>query len=170
MRRACALAALLLAPAASSSACDPVALRAAVLRDTRLPQVAREALERIPDPGRMLLAANGYLRAGPSLAERWSWGEAQIAAFEGSPEQQRLLADIERVRSAFEAANPGHMLYVHDTVRSLERQLEAWNGNASVARSGATLLAGLADALLTGSTSLPDGEAKGPGMQAGRME
>ena len=136
--------ALLLAPGASS-ACDPAALRAGVLRtlDARLPQVARGALERIPDPGRMLLAAHAYLRARSSLEERWSWSEAQITAFEGSPEQQRLLADIGQVRSAFEAANPGHSLYVHYTVRSLDRQIEAWNVNASVGRSGEALLTGL---------------------------
>jgi hypothetical protein len=149
------LAVVVLAPGAGR-ACDAVVLRAEVLRalDARLPLVAREALERIPDPGRMLLAARAYFRARTSLEERWSWSEAQIATFKSSPQQQRLLADIAQVRTAFEAAHPGHSLYVHDTVRSLDRQIDAWNGNDSVGRSGEALLAelaGSADACPAGS-------------------
>ena len=96
------------------------------------PPPSDQALTQIPDSGRKLLALRSYLRYGPKITERWSWTEAEIKAFQGSPEQQALLAEIAAVNEHFKAANPGHELYVHGTVRSLDEQIAKWNTNESV--------------------------------------
>jgi hypothetical protein len=95
------------------------------------PRVA-QALAQLDGTGRQLLALRSYLRSAPRLADRWSWNQAQIEAFEGSPEQRDLQQEIDRVRTAFVAANPGFELYVNSQVRSLDVQIEHWNSNQSV--------------------------------------
>jgi hypothetical protein len=95
------------------------------------PRVAR-TLAQLDGTGRQLLALRSYLRSAPHLAERWSWTQQQIQAFEGSPEQRDLQQEINRVRTAFAAANPGFELYVNSQMRSLDVQIEHWNSNASV--------------------------------------
>lgn len=100
---------------------------------------AASALARIDGTGRQLLAARSYLRAGPSLAERWSWSDAEIDGYQGSPAQAALDAAIARVRVAFEAANPGYTLHVNPEVRSLEVQLDRWNTNESIAAAAIAL-------------------------------
>jgi hypothetical protein len=117
-----------------------------------------EALARIESPGRKLLALRSYLRSSPRLAERWSWTEEQIAAYLGSCEHRSLQREIERVRAAFVAANPGYDLYVNPAVRSLDTQIESWNSNESVAVSGAKLL-GDVHALLA-SPGFPAGDPR----------
>ena len=104
------------------------------------PRVAA-ALALIDGAGRRLLALRSYLRSNDRLAERWSWTQEQIRAYEGSPEHQNLLAEIERVRAAFTRDNPGFELWVNPQVRSLDRQLASWNGNESVSAAAATLAA-----------------------------
>lgn len=99
---------------------------------TLAPPPSAEALSRIPDPGRKLLALRSYLRSGARIADRWSWTEDRIKAFRGSPEEAALLAEIEAVNQHFSAANPGYEIYVHATVRSLDEQIASWNRNASV--------------------------------------
>ena len=84
-------------------------------------------LPKIDGVGGRLLALRSYLRSNESLGERWSWTEAQIAAYEGSDEQVELNAEIERVRAAFEDSNPGYQLFVNPTraqPRCPARQLE----------------------------------------------
>lgn len=132
---ACVLAA---APARARAGEDAVALHMAAVQgqvDTR----AATVLPLIDGTGRQLLALRSYLRAGPGLAERWSWSDAEIAAWQGSPAQAALDAAIARVRSAFESANPGYSLHVNPEVRSLELQVSRWNSNASIAAAAATL-------------------------------
>lgn len=99
-----------------------------------------DLLPRIEGLGGRLLALRSYVRSGDRLAERWSWTQEQIAAFEGSPEQQELQAEIGRVREVFERANPGYELFVNPQVRSLDIQLANWNRNESVAVASARLL------------------------------
>jgi hypothetical protein len=94
---------------------------------------AAYALQRIPDIGAKLLALHSYLRAGPQLAKRWSWTETQISEFAGSTHEAQLAAAIRLVRREFEQRNPGCTLTVNPEVRSLDRQLTAWNSNHSVA-------------------------------------
>jgi|GEM_PF-713472 hypothetical protein len=104
------------------------------------PRVAG-TLERIDGLGPRLLALRAYLRAGTAVQRRWSWTDAQIANYEASSSRHALEAEIDRVRAAFETANPGYTLWVNPRVRSLEVQLEGWNTNDSVATAGAALLA-----------------------------
>jgi hypothetical protein len=101
---------------------------------------AGATLASIDGTGRRLLAARAYLRARAQLAERWSWSAAEAAAFEASPEKRALDAAIARVRCSFEAAHPGHTLWVNPEFRSLDLQVERWNGNESVGRAGERLL------------------------------
>jgi hypothetical protein len=97
------------------------------------------------------------------LAERWSWSQEQIATDEGSPEQQEPQAEIQRVRQAFEQANPGFELFVNPQVRSLDVQLASWNLNESIAAASARLLqdaaAHLGDASADAARGAPKLEA-----------
>lgn len=99
---------------------------------------ARAALARIEGDDRRLLALRGYLRAGDT-DPRWSWSEAQIKAYDGSPEQQQAHAEVARVQARFAADNPGYALHVNLQVRSLDEQLRKWNGNASVGAAAQAL-------------------------------
>lgn len=110
---------------------------------------AAAALERVDGSGRRLVALRSYLRSSQNLASRWSWTEQQIRAFEGSAEQRDLHAEIERVRAAFIAANPGYEIWVNPQVRSLDVQIDHWNSNASVESAGAKLVDDLRDRLGT---------------------
>jgi hypothetical protein len=104
------------------------------------PRVA-QTLAQLDGTGRQLLALRSYLRSASHLAERWSWTEEQIEAFEGSPEQRDLQQQIDRVRTAFVAANPGYDLYVNSRVRSLDVQVEHWNSHESVRAAADEILA-----------------------------
>ena len=148
MKRRASLCLLLMtvlaAPALGAHTDDEaVALHLAGVQGTVDPRAAA-VLPRIDGTGRQLLALRSYLRAGPSLAERWSWSDAEIAAWQGSPAQAALDAAIARVRIAFESANPGYSLHVNPQVRSLELQLSRWNLNATIA-AAATALAEAAE-------------------------
>ncbi len=111
-------------------------------------------LGNIPGTGSRLLALRAYLRAGAGLAQRWSWTEPQIVAFAGSPAEQQLNAAVDRVRREFERASPGFTLWVNPEVRSLDRQLRAWNANPSVAEAARefAVAASLAMPRATGSS------------------
>jgi len=100
-----------------------------------------EALGAIEGTGRQLLAVRSYVRNAAQLDERWSWDDAQIAAYAGSPEKLRLDAAIARVRCNFESANYGHTLFVNEAVRSLDRQIEKWNRSETIKRSADYMLA-----------------------------
>lgn len=122
-----------------------------------LPQEQREALNRVEGEGRRMLALRGYLRAGAGAVARWAWSRERIESYEKSAEYAAALAEIERVKRAFEGANPGHTLRVNTKVRSLDEQLEKWNEADSVARAGEELL-GRARAEL--ASSYGDGAAE----------
>lgn len=133
---------LLVVVTAQAEADDIVAAHLATLHDS-LDARAAAALDRIEGLGPRLLAARSYLRSAAHLAERWSWTQAQIDAYEGSPQQAALAAEIASVREAFEAGNPGFTLFVNPQVRSLDIQLQHWNENPSVADAGNHLLEAL---------------------------
>jgi hypothetical protein len=120
-------------------AAGTVTLDAAIMQIA--PPPSEEALARIPDPGRKLLALRSYVRSGPEIAKRWSWTAEEIKAFEGSPAQKALLAEIDAVKAHFKANNPGYEVYVHGTVRSLDEQVAKWNANESVGSVAAEMLA-----------------------------
>lgn len=131
---------LLWACAAVATPASPSALAAhlAALEATLDPRAAA-ALRAMPDPDRRLLAARAYLRAGSSLAQRWSWSEAEAQLFNAGAGKVALEEAIARVNCAFTAANPGHELYVNPRFRSLDVQLRNWNRNGSVGRAARSL-------------------------------
>lgn len=138
----CALptsAAVAATPAPGFSVSDslaPVLARIVAEQDPRV----GEALARMDDEGRRLLALRSYLRNSSRLAERWSWTADQVAAYQATPEHAELQSEIERVRTAFAQENPGFELWVNPQVRNLDIQLQNWNTNESVAAAAAALL------------------------------
>ena len=125
---------------AAAAGTDPLPAYLASISAQFDPRVA-QTLAQLDGSGRQLLALRSYLRSAPRLAERWSWTQEQIEAFEGSSEQRDLQQEIDRVRAAFVAANPGFELYVNSEVRSLDVQIEHWNSNASVTAASEEILA-----------------------------
>jgi hypothetical protein len=126
------------APAQGPSS-DPVATLIDAIAAEEDPRIVA-ALARIDGTDRRALALRAYLRVGPGIAERWSWSAAQITTFGQSPESRAMQAQIDGVRQAFIAANPGFDLWVNPDVRSLDIQLANWNRNVSVASASAGLL------------------------------
>ena len=125
--------------APGSYAADTVEQYLAALRaglDTRV----IEALADIEGTGRQLLALRSYVRSAAHLEERWSWNDAQIAAYPDSPEKLRLDAALARVRCSFESANPGHTLFVNETIRSLDKQIDKWNRSETIKRAADNML------------------------------
>lgn len=114
-----------------------------------LPADASEALAKIRGTNRRLLAARSYLRAGPDLADRWSWSASRITAYEKSPAYREATAEIAKVTTAFEDANPGYTLYVNREVRSVEAQIAKWNASASVGATADELAAAVRADLAT---------------------
>lgn len=104
------------------------------------PRVA-QTLPQLDGSGRQLLALRSYLRSATRLPGRWSWTQEEIEAFEGSQEQRDLQQEIDRVRTAFVATNPGFELYVNSEVRSLDVQIARWNTNESVNAAAEEILA-----------------------------
>jgi hypothetical protein len=151
LRQLLALAALVAAgpvPAAEpAQATDPILDDSVRAIASDLDGRVSAVLELIDGTGRRLLALRSYLRGREHLAERWSWTQDQITAFEGSPEHRALQAEVERVREAFARENPGFELWVNPQVRSLDRQLDSWNGNESVQAAAEELLAVVRDRL-----------------------
>jgi hypothetical protein len=130
-------------PSTSPSSPEPGGRLEAYVRaaSAALPTEQREALGRVEGEGRRLLALRGYLRAGAGAAARWAWSREQIESYEKSAEYAAALSEIERVRRAFEGANPGYTLRVNTKARSLDEQLDKWNETDSVGRAGDELLA-----------------------------
>ena len=102
-----------------------------------------DALQRILSADRRLLALSAYLRAGGTLAERWSWSQEQLSSYPATPEGKAAMADIDAVVAAFAAANPGFTLQVNRKLRSLEVQIAHWNVDESVGTAAAALVAAL---------------------------
>ena len=104
---------------------------------------ARATLTLIAGPERQLLALRAYLRAGTSLAQRWSWSQEQLSLYPSTPEGKTAMADLDVVLSSFAAANPGYLLRVNRDPRSLEVQIRQWSENESVGEVAAALVAAL---------------------------
>jgi hypothetical protein len=97
-----------------------------------LPPSAKDAVQRIGEQPRQLLAVRGYIRAGQQFQSRWSWSAVEIRAYQESDEYRELRTEIDTVRTRFEKQNPGYSLYVNSDARSLDLQLQRWNSNPSV--------------------------------------
>jgi hypothetical protein len=91
-----------------------------------------DALYRIVDFDRRLLALRAYLRAGDSLPQRWSWSQEQISAYPSTSEGKAAETDLDAVAAAFGSANPGFTLQVNRQPRSLDAQITHWNENDSI--------------------------------------
>jgi hypothetical protein len=91
----------------------------------------QEALGLIGNFPRQLLALRRYIRKENNLDTQWVWTEEQIKAYEASPRAARVRLEVEKVRKKFEELNPGYTLGV-SPIRDLQRQVNLWNGNATV--------------------------------------
>jgi hypothetical protein len=114
-----------------------------------------DALRRISSADRRLLALSAYLRAGGTLAERWSWSQEQLSNYPSTAEGKAASADIDAVVAAFAAANPGFTLQVNRKPRSLELQIAHWNVDESVGTAAAALVAAL-EQRFTGDRTTPN--------------
>jgi hypothetical protein len=101
------------------------------------------ALQQVVGADRRLLAVRAYLRAGASLAERWTWSQEQLSAYASTAEGTAAAADLNAVIAAFASANPGFRLRVNRMPRSLAVQLAHWNENRSVGIAATALATAL---------------------------
>ena len=125
--------------APGSYAADTVEEHLAALRPGLDARVI-ETLAAIDGTARQLLAVRSYVRGAAHLEERWSWNDAQIAAYASSTEKIRLDTAIARVRCSFESANPGYTLFVNENIRSLDKQIDKWNRSETVKQSADHML------------------------------
>lgn len=114
-----------------------------------------DALQRILIANRRLLALSVYLRAGHTLAERWTWSQERLSSYSATPEGKAATADIDAVVAAFAAANPGFTLQVNRELRSLEVQIAHWNVDESVGTAAAALIVALKQRFI-GEASTPN--------------
>lgn len=119
----------------------------------------REALQKINDRSRRDLAMVYYLRAGPSIENRWSWTDEQIVAYEQSPEYAAALDEINKISAHFAAENPNRQLHVNTAVRSLETQLHRWQVVRSIGVSAAELRTAALQELQTNYPGDPDSDS-----------
>ena len=158
VRAAVCLLAAMFVPAMAAAHTDSGRTEAWVREaSTGLYPRAIDALSRIVDPERRLLAVRAYLRVGDALPERWTWPQERLASYDSTPEGKMAGADIDAVCTAFAAANPGFTLEVNRQPRSLESQLAHWNENASVRAVAASLTAQL-ELRFAGITGAPSQE------------
>jgi hypothetical protein len=115
------------------------------------------ALQQVAGADRRLLALRAYLRAGASLAGRWTWSQEQLSAYASTAEGKAAAADLNAVIAAFGNANPGFTLQVNRMPRSLAVQLAHWNDNGSVGIAAAALARAL-DRQFAGAAA-PDAQA-----------
>ncbi len=118
----------------------------------------REALAKIPEIPRKLLALRGYLRGG-DVGNKWSWTEEEVARYKTTAEYRAALAEVEKVRAAFASSNPDHTLHVNTEVRTLDEQLAGWNRVESVRAAGEELLAACQSELASPSYAEPPDES-----------
>lgn len=111
-----------------------------------------DTLQRISSADRRLLALSAYLRAGPTLSERWSWSQEQLSNYPATSEGKAATADIDAVVATFAAANPGFTLQVNRKLRSLEEQIAHWNVDESVGIAAAALVAALEQRYMGGAS------------------
>jgi hypothetical protein len=114
-----------------------------------------DSLQRLLNGNRRLLALGAYLRAGHTLAERWTWSQERLSSYPATPEGKAATAEIDAVVAAFAAANPGFTLQVNRELRSLEVQIAHWNTDESVGTAAAALVAAL-EQRFAGKASKPN--------------
>jgi hypothetical protein len=121
----------------------------------------RNTLARIQDKPRRFLALTYYVRAGDSIAARWTWNAEQINAYEESDEYREMLAEVAKVTARFAAENPPYILYANTQVRSLEQQIKTWHSVHSIDAAARELqAAAVAECLRTGYPITPTRASK----------
>ena len=98
-----------------------------------------DMLSKINDEDRRHLAMTFYLRAGSSIATRWSWTAEQIKTYEKSAQHKAALAELEKVVAHFSVENPEYVLHVNTRIRSLEEQTTLWHTVSSVGDAATAL-------------------------------
>jgi hypothetical protein len=106
---------------------------------SKLEAEQRDALSKIADDDRRLLAVVRYLSAFRTIESRWSWTKDRIEAYERSPEYAAAMTEIANVAARFAADNPGFVLYANKRTRSLEEQLSSWQSLGSVGHAALEL-------------------------------
>jgi hypothetical protein len=92
----------------------------------------QEALQRIPDRERHLLAVAHYLRRRHEVDSLWAWSAEQARAHRQTAAFRRMMVQVGRVRRAFTERNPGYVLVTDTNPRPLQSQLRYWNREPSV--------------------------------------
>jgi hypothetical protein len=108
-------------------------------------------LAEIDDPARKDLAMVYYLRAGKSIAARWSWTQGRIDQYERSPEYVDARTEIEKITRRFAADNPGFVLRPNTLIRSLDKQIGRWREVDSIGVASTELVHSAKKELSTGS-------------------
>jgi hypothetical protein len=88
-------------------------------------------LKQIDGLPRRVLALRRYIRKAPDLARQWTWSDADLARFWGTAQGRELRREIDKVVRKFEELNPGFTLGTSPP-RTLQRQIDLWNANATV--------------------------------------
>jgi hypothetical protein len=102
-------------------------------------QKVREALLKVTDKKRRLLALRGYLRTQRNIDTDWAWSNEQANDFRESIAYKDLVTQIDLVKTEFAKANAGFRLTNSRLIRDLPTQLKLWNDNASVGTAASTL-------------------------------
>ncbi|MEZ5593494.1 MAG: hypothetical protein R3F53_23415 [Gammaproteobacteria bacterium] len=104
-------------------------------------------LREITNKDRQLLAIFGYLRyqhRNPGdIYDIWAWDDDEIAEYKKSAERKVAASALNQVKKSFNADSAmkkkAFKLSVAPHVRSLQKQITAWNGNKSVLTIGKKL-------------------------------
>jgi hypothetical protein len=105
-----------------------------------LPHKTIAALNRIPVAERYVMAIRGYLQNPDKIRDNWAWSDKDEIDFRKTTEYVDLMDAVEQVTREFVAVRPGHNLKTNKKFRSLDRQIDLWNGNQTVMRLGGVLL------------------------------
>jgi hypothetical protein len=106
-------------------------------------QKIQDVMKQIPNRGRRLLAARGYVKfpmmGRGSIDDWWAWTSDEDAAFRKTQDYKDLMAAIKAVKSKFSGGNSGYRLSTASKSRSLIEQINLWNGNKKIPALAASL-------------------------------
>jgi hypothetical protein len=105
------------------------------------PPKVQTALVKVQAGARRLLAIRGYLRHPDRIQKKWAWDDAEAKKFKASDEYAHTVEAVKRVQKLFAQANQGYTLETANLVRSLQDQIDIWNGNADVSSAAIALRA-----------------------------
>lgn len=91
---------------------------------------------KITDLSRNILALKQYIRYKDVIDVKWAWTDEEIKHYTTTDEYKQLVAEIDRVKAKFAELNSGLVLTYTSRARSLQKQLDSWNGVASIKKIG----------------------------------